>query len=449
MTPEGQSASVEDEVERVARALFHRGSVYESVALLRGAIARDPHEERCQALLDEIVAGARPAPPEPPVALDLALVDRWIRSGMLVEALAVLGGAPMGSIATEDDWANMLGELLAPVPVDAEPTLVEMHRQLLRGGASVALTLLEERARRGPPIPAWAERRLSVLRWMLLDNASVAEDAPLLPVGISSPIGDAIRGAIQERNLAGAFESARALADAFPEDRDAARATQALATLVHEVTTHADQSLRDGRTIPLFGRPAAAMQLQMGNLAQAAAVYQKLRQKEPDDVALARLSEEVELVLRALAGEPIADDGFAGEATRVTHATTTSGAHRWEDETTDHVGDPFTPVTMPPLEALAPRVAPEESGTLMVTDLSRPPDMGPTIEMPSADHEVERLVAEGRLEEAESIYRGYARLFPNDPEPLRRAEHLRALRLGEIGVDENGDVVVRQIRPVK
>jgi CBS domain-containing protein len=299
-------------VERVARALFQRGARREGVALLRGAVARDRGAERCRALLDEVLAGGEPAAPPGAIELDLARVDGWIREGMLVEALALLGGTPMGSLETGREWANLLGELLAPVPVDAEETLVEMHRQLLGGGASVALTLLEERARRDPPLPAWARRRLELLRWMLLDNAGTAERPAALPDEAPSPLSGAIRGAVSRRDFSRALEAARAFARARPDHRDAARTVEALASLCAELQRLPEEVASEIHTVPMADHAAALMQLEMGNLHQARAIYGRLVARTPADGRARRMLADVGALMRALSGAPVVEEEPVG-----------------------------------------------------------------------------------------------------------------------------------------
>ena len=72
-------------------------------------------------------------------------------------------------------------------------------------------------------------------------------------------------------------------------------------------------------------------------------------------------------------------------------------------------------------------------------------DGGATEQMPSADAHAEQLIQEGRLEEAEAVYRGFARMFPEQAVGhLARADALRARR-----ANDARDVVVRVILPVK
>ncbi len=419
-----EEASAEREVELVARALCARGSVREAIAMLRGAVTRDAGHQDCRTLLDAIEGGDVPAGPGTTVELDLPLVDRWIRAGALVEALALLGGTPMGSLDTGREWANLLGELLAPVPVDAEETLVAMHHQLLSGGASVALTLLEEREREaGEGLPAWASRRLELLRWMLLDNAAVAESYRELPTTAPSALAGALRDPLGRRNVPQALEAARAFCDANPGHEDAHRACLALEAIAKEIEVHSGSDTTHSLTIPMYGLPAAAMQLRMGNLDAACSIYRKLEGRA-EGAEATRLLEEVEALQRALAGEPVERDSWTEETTQL-EAPPDDG---WPEESEE--------ATLDGLEAIAP------STTL---DPPRGVDMGPTTEMPDAAGQAERLVAQGRLEEAEKLLRALAGSSRDGSSLLARADAIAEMRAKR---DSSG-VLVRQIKPVK
>ena len=419
-----EEASAEREVELVARALCARGSVREAIAMLRGAVTRDAGHQDCRTLLDAIEGGDVPAGPGTTVELDLPLVDRWIRAGALVEALALLGGTPMGSLDTGREWANLLGELLAPVPVDAEDTLVAMHHQLLSGGASVALTLLEEREREaGEGLPAWASRRLELLRWMLLDNAAVAESYRELPTTAPSALAGALRDPLGRRNVPQALEAARAFCDANPGHEDAHRACLALEAIAKEIEVHSGSDTTHSLTIPMYGLPAAAMQLRMGNLDAACSIYRKLEGRA-EGAEATRLLEEVEALQRALAGEPVERDSWTEETTQL-EAPPDDG---WPEESEE--------ATLDGLEAIAP------STTL---DPPRGVDMGPTTEMPDAAGQAERLVAQGRLEEAEKLLRALAGSSQDGSSLLARADAIAEMRAKR---DSSG-VLVRQIKPVK
>lgn len=436
------SQSPSSEVEQVARALLQRGSIRESIALLRGALARDGEEEGCAALLEDIVGGDVSARPTETVELDFGLVDRWIRRGMLVEALALLGGTTMGSMETGREWANLLGELLAPVPVDAEEALVEMHHQLTTGGASVALTLLEERTKREPRLAAWALRRLELLRWMLLDNAAVAEGDAELRDEAPSLLAAAIRGPLNQRNVFAALDAARAFLAEHPDDADAVRCVEALESATAEVERHAADAIVHTRTIPMFGHPAAALQLRMGNLDQACAVYRKMIAKDESDDHARLMLAEVEAILRAVEGEPVVESQLGGEATQVFLED--------EESTIDSpphpalMDIPTTNLTRMP-EA---RSAPEESGPMYVTEITHhEDDAATTTESLRADEEAERLVADSELVAAEAIYRSLASARPDEPRFVRRADELRE-RIAAAHAEADG-VLVRAIKSVK
>jgi tetratricopeptide (TPR) repeat protein len=410
------------EVARVARALFDRGSVRESIAMLRGAVARDSSEEECVRILREIAERGKIEGPGSTVEIDLALVDRWIRQGMLVEALALLGGTPMGSLETGREWANLLGELLAPVPVDAEETLVEMHHQLMSGGAPVALTLLDERTRREPKLPAWAVRRLELLRWMLLDNASVAEADPELLSEAPSLLAAALRPHVRGRSLKAALEAARACARDDPDNRDVARTVDALTAMIDEIGRYSGEGGSHSSTMPMYGLPAAAMQLRMGNLDQARLLYRKLADKEDDDHARLMVA-EVEAVLRALEGVAVAEEELGGESTQVFS----------EDATRQSSPDNRS-------------IPPEKSGPVVVTTVDRAIDGALTDQVPRPEDVARTLESQGKLDQAEAIYRGLAESFPNELEWIERAEAARAQRLT---MERQKGVLVRQIKPVK
>jgi hypothetical protein len=337
------------------------------------------------------------------------------------------------------------------VPVDAEETLVEMHRELLTGGASVALTLLEERAKREPRLPAWALRRLELLRWMLLDNAATAESHAELPGESRSLLSEAIRSAVNRRDMKGALDAARAFAAQHPDDRDAERTVQALESILAEMQRQ-EESLAETHTIPMFGHPAAMMQVRMGNLSQACAVYRKLVTKHPDDDRARLMLADVEALLRALAGEPVADDELGGEATQLVDTERDERVFGSdEDEATLDGGGPPSGMDIPATNVtLLPehRSAPEESGPVPVTAVGPPEGMDHqnTTETPLADHEAARLLSEGRLAEAEEAYRSLARTQPDQEEWRRRADEVRARRLA---TEAREGVLVRVILPVK
>ena len=270
----------------VARALHARGHPYEAEVVVLGTLARDPSDTDARSASMALRRGRPLGPPAREPVLDLALVDGWIRRGFLTEALALLaaglveGERPPGALTDGDgnraaEWAALLGELLAPVPAHAEPVFVEMHRQLVRGGAPVAMALLEDRAAEGP-LPPWASRRLALLRWMLLDNALAAEDPRASAEAATSPLADALGPALAQRSLTLARDAATRFAAEHPGDGEAANVREALYALVEEMDAQGQMDLASNHTVPIMGRPAAAMQLQMASLKGAAGLYRKL-----------------------------------------------------------------------------------------------------------------------------------------------------------------------------
>lgn len=428
MTRRTQSITGDLEVEQIARALHKRGAAAESVALLRGALRRDGDQDASRALLRAMVANDPIAAPQKIVHLDFPLVDRWIRRGMLVEALALLGGTSLGSGEMGREWANLLGELLAPVPVDAEATLVEMYRQLLSGGASVALTLLEERSRAEPSLPAWASRRLELLRWMLLDNAKGLESEA--PGAAPSLLAGALAMPLLYQGWEGAKTALEEYLVAHPDDADARRTLEAVEAIALEIDQHGSLVESSPHTMPMVGHPAALMQLRMGNLANAVSLYRRM----PDDDRASLVLSEVEVVMRALEGEPVLEpEEFLGETTNV------RSAHAF-DETTepDHIED--VEVTR--------RVRLSHAGgdsPPVITELGPPVgvDFKATAKLPRADAAALKLEGAGKLAEAEAIYRELARTDESG-EWTRRAEELRRRR----AANSHDGVLVQVIKPV-
>ncbi|MGE0786567.1 MAG: hypothetical protein AB7S26_12925 [Sandaracinaceae bacterium] len=497
-------------VRAVAHALLARGSAYEGVALVRGAIAREPSSAEHRELLAALLEGNLEDSDET-LRLDLALVDAWIRHGMLVEALALLGGTPLGTAEVGQEWANLLGELLAPVPVDAEPTLREMYRELLSGGATVALSLLEDRAKRQPPLPKWAYRRLEVLRWLLIDNARSAEDERPMSTAGSTALGACLAEPLGRRNIRDAERAAQSFLERRPHDRDAIAVVDALAKLVAEMEAQAAHAQAQSRTIPMYGPQAAAMQLRMGNLEAAGAVYRRLID-EGADRNLRPLLAAVQVLLDVMAGRPVLrhfglDEDDEETTTELEWsrppAPSCSGPASTQ-EVTLQVGGSGDPLDVPleghaldvPLDVEAPTHPPPPDGELVIpgTSVSAAPapafspadpversgfipvfpprkgdtvrradvrdgDEGPTVQNPSADTSAAELELAGRFAEAESMYRALAMMHPGRLDWRASAERCRLRRLGYWSgegrsgapgyLDEDTHVLLRVIVPVQ
>ena len=273
-----------------ARALAAMGSHREAECMLRGALARLPeHGAFRLALMGlSIDAAAGSWPP-----MSILHVERWIRDGMLVEALAALSGCSFGEDGQR--WAHLLGELLAPPP-DSSQENASVHQSLLRGGASVAMTTLEDLSRAAPLEP-WAARRLQLLRWMLIDNAQSAPRDSQVDV-LASPLAKALFETLEARDLAGMARAAEGV-----DHPDAQATAQALDRLAREANKQCSPESADKRTVQHMGRAAAAMQLHMTAFESARAVYERMLTKaaEPE---VAQLLVAVQGVERVLIGRP-------------------------------------------------------------------------------------------------------------------------------------------------
>jgi len=237
----------------------------------------------------------------------------------------------------------------------------------------------------------------------------------------ASELAGVLAGALRGRGLGGARAALEDFVAERPGHRDAERALEALAILDAEVARQVHLTQASTRTMPMVGDTAAVMQIRMGNLENGASVYRRLAATGEDQRAEILLA-EVEILLAALAGEPLGDDELAGEATQMR-------ASMLE-------GFPMTKETR----------LPEESGPVVVSRGVASPDEAPTEEQPSAEAHVERLVVEGRLAEAEEVLRSLASLEPARAELTRRADELRRQRLGRAAA---ADVLVHVILPVK
>lgn len=258
--------------------------------MLRGALARQPaHGPFRLALMGLSVDAASGSWPP----LSILQVEQWMRDGMLVEALAALSGCSFGEDGQR--WAHFLGELLAPPP-DTSSDHRAVHQSLLRGGASVAMTTLEDMSRSATLSP-WAQRRLQLLRWMLIDNAQPATRDSQVDVRASA-LAKALFDPLEARNLAGMASAAKNV-----DHPDAELTALALERLAREAQTQGNAESADRRTVQHIGRAAAAMQLHMTSFESARAVYEQMLTKaaEPE---VAQLLVAVQGVERVLIGRP-------------------------------------------------------------------------------------------------------------------------------------------------
>jgi hypothetical protein len=179
------------------------------------------------------------------------------------------------------------------------------------------MTTLEDLSRAAPLSP-WAERRLQLLRWMLIDNAQSATRDSQVDV-CASPLAKALFEALEARDLSGMAEAAKTV-----DHPDAALTARALERLAREAQKQGSAEAADKRTVQHIGRVAAAMQLHMTSFESARAVYEQMLTKaaEPE---VAQLLVAVQGVERVLIGRPFSHRSFA-----------VPKANRFEDVTVRH-----------------------------------------------------------------------------------------------------------------
>lgn len=310
-TLDGVNPSSPESIIASARALAAIGSLREAECMLRGALARLPsHGPFRLALMGlSVDAASRSWPP-----LSILEVEHWIRDCMLVEALAALCGCSFGDDGQR--WANFLGELLAPPP-NSDHDHYTVHQALLTGGASVAMTTLEDMSRETKLSP-WGQRRLQLLRWMLIDNAQSATRDSQVNVR-ASPLAEALFAPLEARDLPGMASAAKGV-----DHPDAMQTARALERLAQEAQTQGLAESADKRTVQHSGRNAAAMQLHMTAFETARAVYEQMLTKaaEPE---VAQLLVAVQGVERVLIGRPFNQRTFS-----------VPKANRFEDVTVPH-----------------------------------------------------------------------------------------------------------------
>lgn len=308
--------------------------------LLRAATRRDPGERACAALLRALEARPDAAVSGPEVELDLSLAEAYVARGMFLEARAVLIGAGLDRVSPGADHARVLDELLAPLPADAEPELLQAFRHLMTGGASLSLSLVEEHVQRGQALPPWAARRRTVLRALLLDHvlesaAQAATEpgsqaAPVLHGASGEPSALARETArlVAERDLRGAVAQLRAHCASAPDDVSAAIGAEALERLLHVLETRDGlPDAIDTRTLPMGPQKVAELHLRMGNLAESERLYRRVVLDQPENLELRAMLDDVQAVARFLASPsaPVAPRAPAAQSRPVDAAATEIG----------------------------------------------------------------------------------------------------------------------------
>ena len=302
--------------DHVARELLKRGARDPAILLLRAATRRDPGERACAALLKALEARPDAAVSGPEVELDLSLAEDYVARGMFLEARAVLSGAGLDRVPPGADHARVLDELLAPLPADAEPELLQAFRHLMTGGASLSLSLVEEHMQRGLALPPWAARRRTLLRALLLDHAlesaaSVAQAAtapgsqaapvPQAPGGEPSELARELARLIAERDLRGAAARLWAHCASAPDDVSAAIGAEALERILHVLDRRDGiPEVVDTRTMPMGPQKVAELHLRMGNFAEAERLYRRVVVNQPENLELRAMLDDVQVVTHFL-----------------------------------------------------------------------------------------------------------------------------------------------------
>lgn len=434
-------------IDRVARLLLSLGSRREALTLLRAAVGRDPAESACAVLLRWARERPHLSPSAPGADLDLDVIEGWIRAGMLVEALSVLQGTLLRRTPEGMEWARLLGEILAPPPAGCEEVFAEVHRQLCGGAAVVAVTLLEERAKERSAMPAWARRRLSLLRWLLFDNAPAAAPTPRSAKVLTSELARRVNEQIEARNMPGALHVAREHRAAHPQDAEAGLLLSALEQLVGScLQSTTPESLES--TMQVQGHLAATMQLMMGNLLETERIYRRIATRNPHDRRAQRALEDLQVLGSVLRGEP----GGPTPAIVPNASSRTPGAV--DDDATDLALPVVTDAML--AAALADEDTQDEplrAGPSRGADLfddvtvSRPritmPDLWDVDETATNDEEPEAKAAlalvQGRHQEALMLYSALAARHPGDPRYQERLaqciEHIEQQH-GPVDADE-------------
>jgi len=285
--------------DHVARVLLKQGARDAALNLLRAAIARDPGEMACAALLKAVEARPDSSVYGPDMRLDVSMARTYARRGWLLEALALLQGARLTGISTGRELANELREILGPIPDDSPEDLREADAQIRRGGASVAMMTFDEYAATGRALPPWAERRHQLLSMLLLDAAPAAR--PSSEIHTMTPVGTALQKNLEARDLKGALASAKAYLEKNPSDHNAQAVVVALGRMVEAMgAINLEVDTAAMRTQPMTGVNVALFQTRMCNFDIAERMFRKLVISDPmDELARAHL-DDVQTIKKAL-----------------------------------------------------------------------------------------------------------------------------------------------------
>jgi len=285
--------------DHVARVLIKTGARDAAVAFLRAAVARDPGEKACAALLVAVEARPDASVYGPDTRLSVSVARNYVRRGWLLEARAILSGAGLDQSGQGRALALEIEEVLGPIPSDAAADLYEADQKLRTGGAAVALMIFDEYAATGRQLPAWAERRHQLLGTMLLDSARVA--APSRDIRGMSPVGAALTDRLAARDIDGVLSAARTYAEQYPDSGDARAVVLALGRLVESMEAlAADADAPSTHTQPMAGIKVAIFQTGMCNFDIAERLFRKLVIEDATDAEARTHLDDIQTIKKAL-----------------------------------------------------------------------------------------------------------------------------------------------------
>lgn len=454
--------------DHVARALLKRGAREDALALLRAAVARDPGERACAALLRAIEARPDASVYGPDLEVDLGIVEAYSRRGMLLEALALLRGAGLADSPQGYRRRMVLEELLDPCEDRHDQELLQVDHEIRTGGAAVALTLLSDRIARGASLPRQARRRHELLSELLIEGAEEALPRPRSEHPANrSPFAIALGRHMSRRDVEGALRTAQEHLADNPGDVEALAVAEALGRLTAAMKkASADRSgAATFSTQPMTGHTVALFQLRMGNLAEAEQFFRKLVLQEPMDALARSRLEDVQTVRRAIDGveepslasadiepptlrrqpeeiNPLAQTGLSMPS--LSHVPESGG----RDE------PPLVPTVEVKLDEVTRRVdlseydperevrvrKPSSPQLLKKHQLRVSPNEGwakgtaaddwedePSTEVARPEDNAELLLQKGFADRALEIYDTLVRSYPNDPRYRARRDEIRGL----------------------
>ncbi|RLB51417.1 MAG: hypothetical protein DRJ42_16875 [Deltaproteobacteria bacterium] len=285
--------------DHVARVLMKTGARDAAVAFLRAAVARDPGEKACAALLLAVEARPDASVYGPDTHLSVSVARSYVRRGWLLEARAILSGTGLDESGKGRALALEIEEVLGPIPNDAAADLFEADQKLRTGGAAVALMIFDEYAATGRRLPAWAERRHQLLGVMLLDSPPVA--APSEDIRGMSQVGAALTDRLAARDIEGVLSAARTYAEKHPDSRDARAVVLALGRLVESMAVLAAAADAPGtHTQPMTGINVAIFQTRMCNFDIAERLFRKLVIEDTMDAKARSHLDDIQTIKKAL-----------------------------------------------------------------------------------------------------------------------------------------------------